>query len=71
MADSPCSSSRLPNSVLIQNDFIAALSAYNKARSQVSLTDTVEQRQHGLYDSKATSLREWQQAQADFDRSPA
>ena len=54
------------DSVLIQNDFIAALSAYNKARSQVSLTDTVEQRQHGLYDSKATSLREWQQAQADF-----
>jgi cobalt-zinc-cadmium efflux system membrane fusion protein len=54
------------DSVQIQNDFIAALSAYNKARSQVSLTDTVEQRQHGLYDSKATSLREWQQAQADL-----
>jgi membrane fusion protein, heavy metal efflux system len=45
------------DSVQIQNDFIAALSAYNKTRSQVSLTDTVEQRQHGLYDSKATSLR--------------
>ena len=54
------------DSVQIQNDFIAALSGYNKARSQVNLTDTVEQRQHGLYDSKATSLREWQQAQADL-----
>jgi membrane fusion protein, heavy metal efflux system len=54
------------DSVQIQNDFIAALSAYNKARSQVNLMDTVEQRQHGLYDSKATSLREWQQAQVDL-----
>lgn len=54
------------DSVQIQNDFIAALSAYNKARSQVNLTETVEKRQHDLYDSKATSLREWQQAQADL-----
>ena len=54
------------DSVQIQNDFIAASSAYNKARSQVNLTDTVEKRQRDLYELKATSLREWQQAQADL-----
>lgn len=54
------------DSVQIQNDFIATLSAYNKANSQVNLVATVERRQHDLFDSKATSLREWQQAQADL-----
>lgn len=54
------------DSVQIQNDFISASSAYNKARSQVNLTETIEKRQHDLFDSKATSLREWQQAQADL-----
>ena len=54
------------DSVQIQNDFSAALSAYNKANSQVNLAATVERRQHDLFDSKATSLREWQQAQADL-----
>ena len=49
-----------------QNDFIAALGGSNKARSQVNLAQTVEKRLHDLYDSKAMSLREWQQAQADL-----
>lgn len=52
--------------VQAQNDFIAALAAMNKARSQVSLTQTIEKRLHDLYDAKAMSLREWQQAQADL-----
>jgi cobalt-zinc-cadmium efflux system membrane fusion protein len=52
--------------VQAQNDFMAALAAMNKARSQVSLTQTVERRLHDLYDAKAMSLREWQQAQADL-----
>ncbi len=52
--------------VQAQNDFIAALATSNKARSQVLLTETVEKRLHGLYDAKAMSLREWQQAQADL-----
>jgi cobalt-zinc-cadmium efflux system membrane fusion protein len=52
--------------VQAQNDFIAALATTNKARSQVILTQTVENRLHGLYDAKAMSLREWQQAQADL-----
>jgi|SRR5215813_968098 len=51
--------------VQAQNDFIAALAADNKAQSQVHLTDTVEKRLHDLYQGKAISLREWQQAQAD------
>jgi cobalt-zinc-cadmium efflux system membrane fusion protein len=49
-----------------QSDFMAALATTNKARSQVTLTQTVEKRLHELYDSKAMSLREWQQAQADL-----
>lgn len=52
--------------VQAQNEFVAALGASNKARSQVNLTQTVEKRMHGLYDAKAMSLREWQQAQADL-----
>ena len=52
--------------VQAQNDFIAALATTNKARSQVVLAETVENRLHGLYDAKAMSLREWQQAQADL-----
>jgi cobalt-zinc-cadmium efflux system membrane fusion protein len=52
--------------VQAQNDFMAALAAMNKAHSQVSLTQTVEKRLHDLYDLKAMSLREWQQAQADL-----
>lgn len=52
--------------VQAQNDFMAALATTNKARSQVRLTETVEKRLHSLYDTKAMSLREWQQAQADL-----
>jgi len=52
--------------VQAQNDFIAAVAALNKARSQVTLAQTVEKRMHELYDGKAIALREWQQAQADL-----
>jgi len=52
--------------VQAQSDFMAALATVNKARSQAMLTQTVEKRLHDLYDSKAMSLREWQQAQADL-----
>jgi membrane fusion protein, heavy metal efflux system len=54
------------DAVQAQNDFMAALAGVNKARSQVSLTRTIEQRLHTLYEGKATSLREWQQAQVDL-----
>jgi cobalt-zinc-cadmium efflux system membrane fusion protein len=47
-----------------QNDFIAAATALNKARSQLELARLTEKRQHDLYEGKATPLKELQQAQA-------
>jgi cobalt-zinc-cadmium efflux system membrane fusion protein len=52
--------------VQAQNDFIAALTGLNKARSQLRLAEIVEKREHELYDGKASALKEWQQAQANL-----
>ena len=52
--------------VQTQNDFIAAVSALNKARSQLNLARIVEKRQRELYEGKAVPLKEWQQAQAEL-----
>ncbi len=49
-----------------QNDFIAAGSALNKARAQLALARTVEQRHRSLYENKAGALKDWQQAQAQL-----
>jgi cobalt-zinc-cadmium efflux system membrane fusion protein len=49
-----------------QNDFIAALAATNKARSQLDLAQIVEKRFKDLYEGKAAALKEWQQAQAQL-----
>ena len=49
-----------------QNDFIAAIAALNKARSQLGLAQTVEQRQRTLYESKASALKDLQQAEAQL-----
>ncbi len=65
-ADQPLFVVEATDMVQAQNDFMAALATANKARSQVNLTQTVEKRLHELYESKAMSLREWQQAQADL-----
>lgn len=54
------------DSVQAQNDFIAAVAAVNKARSQTTLTETSERRLHNLYLGKAMPLKDWQQAQADL-----
>ncbi len=54
------------DSVQAQNDFIAAVTTLNKARSQVNLTQMVEQRLAGLYKNKAMSLKDWQEAQANL-----
>jgi cobalt-zinc-cadmium efflux system membrane fusion protein len=48
------------------SDFIAAIAAMNKARSQVDLTQIVERRNRELYEGKAVPLKEWQKAQADL-----
>src|SRR5450755_3987439 len=48
------------------NDFIAALSALNTARSKLNLAQIVEKRQNDLYLGKAVPLKDWQQAQSDL-----
>jgi membrane fusion protein, heavy metal efflux system len=48
------------------NDFIAALSAVNKARSTLNLAQIVEKRANDLYAGKAVPLKDWQQSQADL-----
>lgn len=54
------------DTVQAQNEFINAAAAVDKARAQLNLAETVERRQHNLYDAHAGSLRDWQQAQADL-----
>ncbi len=51
------------DSVEAQKDFITALTARNKATSQVALAQIVEQRMATLAKDKAAPLREWQEAQ--------
>lgn len=48
------------------NDFMAALSARNTARSKLNLAQIVEKRANDLYAGKAVPLKDWQQAQADL-----
>jgi len=54
------------DAVQAQNDFITAVAATSKARSQVTLSDINEKRQRDLYEGKAVALKDWQQAQADL-----
>lgn len=53
------------DSVQAQNDFIAAVAALNKARSQVNLTQIIERRLESLYKLKAMALKDWQEAQSN------
>jgi cobalt-zinc-cadmium efflux system membrane fusion protein len=52
-----------PEVVQPQNDFIAAVTAMNKARSQHDLAVIVEKRFKDLYEGKAAALKEWQNAE--------
>ncbi|OJY43342.1 MAG: efflux transporter periplasmic adaptor subunit [Rhizobiales bacterium 64-17] len=54
------------DAVQVHNDFMAAVSALAKARSQLKLSGTVEARQRELYEGKAVALKDLQQAQADL-----
>ena len=54
------------DTVQAQNDFIAAMTAMNKARSQLRLAEIIEKRNKDLYEGKAVALKEWQQAQAEL-----
>ena len=48
------------------NDFVAALSALNSARSKLNLAQIVEHRANDLYFGKAVPLKDWQQSQSDL-----
>jgi len=53
--------------VQAQNDFIAALTAVNKARSQLNLARIVDKRQRDLFEGKAVPLKDVQNARAALD----
>src|SRR5215218_5874468 len=55
-----------PEVVQPQNEFIAALTTLNKARSQLKLAQLAEKRQKELFEGKAAALKAWQQAQAEL-----
>jgi cobalt-zinc-cadmium efflux system membrane fusion protein len=55
-----------PEVVQPQNDFVAAVTSLNKARSQLDLARIVEKRIKDLYEGKAAALKELQQAQAQL-----
>lgn len=55
-----------PEALPPQNDFVTAVTALNKARSQLTLATTVEQRHRTLYENKAGALKDWQQAQSQL-----
>src|ERR1700726_2567721 len=48
------------------NDFVAALSTLNSARSKLNLATIVEKRADDLYAGKAVPLKDWQQSQSDL-----
>jgi membrane fusion protein, heavy metal efflux system len=47
-----------------QNDFVSALTSFNKARSQLEFAQITEKRNRDLFEGKASPLKELQQAQA-------
>jgi cobalt-zinc-cadmium efflux system membrane fusion protein len=53
--------------VQAQNDFIAAATGLNKARSALNLAQIVDRRQRLLYEGKAVPLKEVQNARAALD----
>jgi len=52
--------------VQAQNDFLAAVANINKANSRVNLGEIVERQTRTLHESRAGSLRDFQQAQSDL-----
>ena len=49
-----------------QNDFVTAIATLNKARAQLTLTQTNEKRQRILSEGKAVPLKDYQQLEADL-----
>jgi cobalt-zinc-cadmium efflux system membrane fusion protein len=53
------------DTVQAQNDFIAAMTAQNKAKSSLELADIQYKRAKDLYDGRAIPLKDYQQAEAN------
>ncbi|WP_298957037.1 efflux RND transporter periplasmic adaptor subunit [uncultured Methylobacterium sp.] len=53
--------------VQAQNDYLSALNVLSKGRSQLTLAQAAEKRQRDLYETRATTLRELQNAQNDLN----
>jgi membrane fusion protein, heavy metal efflux system len=54
------------DTVQAQNDFIAAMTATNKAKSTLDLADIQYKRAKDLYEGKAVPLKHYQQAEANL-----
>jgi len=54
------------DTVQAQNDFIAAMTSQNKAKSALELADIQYKRAKDLYEGKAVPLKDYQQAEANF-----
>jgi membrane fusion protein, heavy metal efflux system len=54
------------DTVQAQNDFIAAMTAMNKAKSALDLADIQYKRAKDLYEGKAVPLKDYQQAEANL-----
>ena len=54
------------DTVQAQNDFIAAVTAQNKAKSALELADIQYKRAKDLYEGRAVPLKDFQQAEANF-----
>ncbi len=52
------------DTVQAQNDFIAAVTTLNKAKSQLELAQTQDKRARDLYEGKAAPLKDYQSSQA-------
>src|ERR1700754_1670956 len=54
------------DTVQAQNDYIAAMTAMNKAKSALSLAEIQNKRASDLFEGKAVPLKDYQQAQANL-----
>jgi len=54
------------DTVQAQNDFIAAMTTMNKARSALNLAQLQDQRARDLFEGKAVPLKDYQQSQANL-----